>query len=99
MFRNATHGSSEFLIPRRVETPLKKSDVHLSSSAPNTLSSLTQQIRLEKASEDRESAEEESLQSLIKKSVLISGVSEKQRNQFFRKALQLIEKLREKIKA
>ena len=41
---------------------------------------------------------EESLKSLIKKSVLISGVSEKQRNQFFRKALGLIEQLAEKIR-
>ena len=40
---------------------------------------------------------ESSLKNMLKKSTLLSGMSEKHRNQFFRKALENIEKLKEKI--
>jgi hypothetical protein len=41
---------------------------------------------------------EEWLKNLIKKSNLISGISEKQRNQFFKKLFSKLEKLRDLIK-
>ncbi len=40
---------------------------------------------------------EEWLKNLIKKSILISGVGEKQRNQFFKKLLEKLEKTQTKI--
>jgi hypothetical protein len=42
---------------------------------------------------------EEWLKNLIKKSNLISGISEKQRNQFFKKLFSKLEKLRDLIKS
>ncbi len=42
---------------------------------------------------------EQWLKNLIKKSILISGVGEKQRNQFFRKLTQRLDKLKQEIEA
>jgi hypothetical protein len=42
---------------------------------------------------------EQWLKNLIKKSILISGVGEKQRNQFFRKLTQRLDKLKHEIEA